>query len=972
MAEDDPAKDSSERLIARLDALEDLLRMHTARLHAIEQWLGIDFNPPKPAQRKPLYEQFSDEREWAAPDAPRAQTPTDAPHTPRATPPPPPPPTPSPKPPPTRHTPPPTSTPPPSTPAGEQTARESAARPDEARRTEPPRTETRRDVESLVGGSWFNWIGIIAITFGVAFFLKYAFDNQWVGPGARVALGGAGGLAILLAADRLRARGLRSYAYVIAGGGILILYLSVYAAFGFYRLTSQPVAFLLMSAVTAGAVALSVRHNALAIAVLGLVGGFVTPVLLSTGTDNQLALFTYIALLDAGVLALAYFKAWRVLNYAVFLLTLVMIAGWADRHYAVEKLWPTVFFLTLFFLLFSALGVVYNVLRQRPARWYDVLLLIVNATFYFGLCYKWLEEAGYTFALGSFALLVSAFFVLLYYAAWARHRADLLLAYSYLGAAATFAAIAVAVQLDLHWVTIGWAVEGLMLTWVGLRARASAPRHAAVLVFAAALAHWFGWDMSGLAQTAGETFVPLLNRRALSCAALVAALAASARLYARATEETVEAEEASALGTFFVLAGVLVAFTLLTLDTNDYFGAQLARLAPEETLRRNWLENVRQMSLTGLWATYGAGVLALGVARRMVLLRFASALLLAATALKVLAIDAFYYDAPYHLPVFNQTFLAFAWVVAALAFAAWLYARARDVGERERALARPALLLAANLLALTALSLEAVGLFRRGGAPVGGWTPRENNIALALSVVWTLYAVGAHAYGLRRRVLALRYGALALLTVTAVKLLLWDAGYYDAPWHTLVFNQTFAAFALFVAALWFVVHSYARAGEVDEEERRAVPVLTTAAHAMAVIALSAEAGGYFAKRFGAQGVAPEELRDLRLARGLALSVVWAVYGGALLLYGYLRRAKLQRLLGLALLGLVTLKVFFYDLSSLDRIYRIISFIVLGVVLLAVSYLYQQKRRGADEPDADASDTEGDDAKSVGTDAGVIE
>jgi len=147
--------------------------------------------------------------------------------------------------------------------------------------------EKRRDLESVIGGSWFNWIGIIAVTFGIAFFLKFAFDKQWIGPSARVTLSALVGLVLLYLGERLRARGLKSYAYVLSGGGVLILYLSDYAAFNFYHLIGQTTAFLLMAVVTTTAVLLSVRLNALPVAILGLIGGFLTPLLLSTGVDNR-------------------------------------------------------------------------------------------------------------------------------------------------------------------------------------------------------------------------------------------------------------------------------------------------------------------------------------------------------------------------------------------------------------------------------------------------------------------------------------------------------------------------------------------------------------------------------------------------------------------------------------------------------------------------------------------------------------
>src|SRR5205085_9431665 len=144
--------------------------------------------------------------------------------------------------------------------------------------------------------------------------------------------------------------------------------------------------------------------------------------------DNEVALFTYVSLLDAGVLAVAYFKRWRSLDFLSFAGTVLMTLGWAARFYGNEKLATTLFFVTVFFVLYSLLAVFHNVLPRRRSRWFDVALLAANATFYFGLSYLWLTEAGYeTAAPASQALLVSAFFVGLFYAAWRRSREDLLL-----------------------------------------------------------------------------------------------------------------------------------------------------------------------------------------------------------------------------------------------------------------------------------------------------------------------------------------------------------------------------------------------------------------------------------------------------------------------------------------------------------------------------------------------------------------
>jgi uncharacterized membrane protein len=388
-------------------------------------------------------------------------------------------------------------------------------------------------------------------------------------------------------------------------------------------------------------------------------------------------------------------------------------------------------------------------------------------------------------------------------------------------------------------VTIVWAVEGLMLTWAGLRAGEPAARRAAVAVFAVALLHWLGFDAQQYAfdpltlAQGGDRFVPLLNARALSCLALVSALAGAAWLYrghavadggeSGGRGAPGEGERAAAVG-LYTLAANGLALTLLTLDLSDYFGRQKAL---SEGLARWRAEGARQFSLTALWSIWGAGLVAYGV------------------------------------------------------------------GRAQR---------------------------------------------------------------------AARYAGLVLLVVATLKALLVDLRFYDAVWHAPLLNHTFLAFALLVAAYAAAVRLYARGGDesLSDEEKGVVPALVVVANVLALVALSAEAVGYFESRRVLDADAAVQ-RDVGLAKQLSLSVVWALYGAGLLLVGRVRRSRLLRLMALALLGLTTLKVFLLDLSALDRAYRIISFIVLGAILLAVSYLYQKSQQraaaeAAEEEAAPAPDT----------------
>lgn len=828
---------------------------------------------------------------------------------------------------------------------------------------EGAREEKRRDLESMVGGSWFNWIGIIAVTLGVGFFLKLAFDKQWVGPAGRVTIAALVGFVLLYLGDRLRARGMKSYAYILSGGGVLVLYLSVFAAYNLYHLIGQPTAFLLMAAVTTTAVLLSVRLNALPVALLGLVGGFLTPLLLSTGVDNEVGLFTYVALLDAGVLAVAYFKRWRSLDLASFVGTVAMTLGWAFTFFEPGKVWTTLFFLSLFFLLYSLLAIFHNVLPGRPTRWFDVALALANATFYFGLSYLMLIEAGFDHATpAAQAFLACVFFTGLFYTTWRWSPDDLLLRYCYVGAAATFLTVAVAIQLELHWVTMAWAVEALMLTWVGVRSGEKAARHAGLAIFCAAIGHWFIWDLLAVTYSVDPSFIPLLNRRALSCAVLVGAIAGASRLYRRATwEGELEEEERSTVLTFFTLTGNGLALTLLSLDLNDYFSAGASK---SDAGSHAPIESAKQFSISVLWTLYATTILALGVLRRSLLLRCGGLMLLLVAIGKILVVDSAFYAASWHLPLFNQTFMAYALLAAALAFGAWLYERASGLDERERRAMVPILVGSANLLALAALSLEVIGYYDRQLASLaieqsGNEIFRQlwEGKIFTLALVWTIYALYAFMAGVGRNNRRWRFGGLLLLIITT-PILFASLSYYDAPWHVFVFNRTMGVFAVFIAALWLIVRAYTRSAEGFEEEPVVYHVAIVAANVLAIIALSTQAAGYYeakiAEEVGRAGAATlasdatTSLRNLELAKQLSLSVVWALYASGLFIAGRIRRLRLLRVMALALLSVTTLKAFIWDLSSLDRAYRIVSFIMLGAILLVVSYFYQRRQEPVEE------------------------
>ena len=174
--------------------------------------------------------------------------------------------------------------------------------------------KTGFDWEHLIAGRWLNRVGLTAVAIGVAYFLKHAIDNDWIGPRGQVALGLLLGVALLASAPWFVKKGLVYFAEGLTGLGAAILYLSLWAAGSYYGFLSPPVTFVAMAIVTAAMLAIAIGRNSPRIAALAMAGGFVTPALVSTGRDAQVALFSYLALHNAALLVLAWTRQWRFLE----------------------------------------------------------------------------------------------------------------------------------------------------------------------------------------------------------------------------------------------------------------------------------------------------------------------------------------------------------------------------------------------------------------------------------------------------------------------------------------------------------------------------------------------------------------------------------------------------------------------------------------------------------------------------------
>jgi uncharacterized membrane protein len=225
----------------------------------------------------------------------------------------------------------------------------------------PPRPPRAVDWEALVGVRLFSWVAGVALLVAAVAFLKLSIENGWIGPPMRAAIGALVGAGLLVGAETRRARRYAVTAQALAGAGVAILFATVFAAHALWGLLPGPIAFALLALVTAVAVAYAVRREALVVALLGLVGGFSTPILLSTGEDRPVGLFSYLLVLNVGLAWVAHRRRWPLLGALSLALTALYQLGWVVRFPGAHNLPVGV----VVFLVFPAFGFLVLALARR-------------------------------------------------------------------------------------------------------------------------------------------------------------------------------------------------------------------------------------------------------------------------------------------------------------------------------------------------------------------------------------------------------------------------------------------------------------------------------------------------------------------------------------------------------------------------------------------------------------------------------
>lgn len=327
--------------------------------------------------------------------------------------------------------------------------------------------KVKSDLEKFIGENLINKIGIAITIIGVAIGTKYTIDHQLISPLTRITSGYLFGIGLLAFAIKLKKK-YKNFSAVLLSGSMAIMYFITYSAYSFYGLIPQILAFALMVIFTAFTVQAAITYNRQIIAHIGLVGAYAVPFLLSEGAGKTAVLFTYMAIINIGILVTAFKKYWKPLYYSSFVLTWLMYFSWyASTYQTTQHFGLALTFLSIFFAIFYLMFLACKLLQNEKFELQDIILLLANSFIFYGIGYAILDNPETEQFLGSFTLLNAIVHSVVSAVIYRQKLADRNLFYMVSDLVLFFITIAIPVQLNGNWVTLLWTGEAALLFWIG-------------------------------------------------------------------------------------------------------------------------------------------------------------------------------------------------------------------------------------------------------------------------------------------------------------------------------------------------------------------------------------------------------------------------------------------------------------------------------------------------------------------------
>lgn len=643
-----------------------------------------------------------------------------------------------------------------------------------------PRSNTT--LEEFIGKNVASKVGILVTIVGIFIGAKYAIDHNLVSPVVRVINGYVCGAALIAVALRLKKK-YEAYSSVLMGGGLAVLYFITYIAYSFYQLIPQLPAFGLMLAFTAGTVYAAFLYNRVIIAHLAQVGAYAIPFLLSDNSGRYAVFFTYIAVINTGILVVSLRKYWKTLFYSAFVLTWVIYLSWyffSYQYWLHQTIAWT--FLVVFFLIFYATFLGYKIINREQYGVQDVFTLLSNAFIFYGIGYSLFIRQSTGNYTGVFTLANAAVHLIVSQVIKRLQLADRSLYFLLLGLVIVFCTIAVPVQLDGNWVTLLWTAEAVLVFLIGRTRQAPAYEKLgvglAILSFFSLVQDWI--DHASQFVFPDKVVVhPFMN--IVFATGLLIAAAQAVIIYFNRNKKYQSALPATSLFAWFynyVFPGLflLTAYFVFHFEINGYFSQLSAHAREDEALFEIWRPGVSRFGFI-VWLLYS---MAFNMACMLINLRWVRNKTLGTVSLIGIALMMLLVLIQ-GLPILNDLTVNYfrkgGYYFGGLEFiiryitiviaAAMLY-----IGHQVmKAFISDSTIHKAWTLMLYAMVLAFVSAEYLCWTRVSG---DGNQYKLGLSIVWGIYALLLVVLGIRKKQKHLRLAAIALFLVTLIKLFLYD------------------------------------------------------------------------------------------------------------------------------------------------------------------------------------------------------
>jgi uncharacterized membrane protein len=344
----------------------------------------------------------------------------------------------------------------------------------------------KRDIEKFIGENLINKIGIGVLVLGIAFFVRYAIDKNWISEVGRVAIGILSGGVLTFLAHKIR-KAYKAFSSVLVGGALAVFYYTISIGFHDYQLFSQPVAFAIMVLITGFSVLLSISYDKKELAILALIGAFSTPLMVSNGAGNYIVLFTYLAIVNVGMLVLAYFKKWNVINILSFAFTILLYGAWFldDIVFGGSPPYQGAFiYASIFYVIFFFMHIVNNVKEKRKFKGYEFGLMLGTTALFYAAGMSILYLSGYDKMQGLFTISLGVFNLLFAYPLFRKNKVDKSLVFLLIGMVLTFVSLAAPVQLSGNYITMFWVTEMIVLLWLGQKSNIKFMKFSSLVILA--------------------------------------------------------------------------------------------------------------------------------------------------------------------------------------------------------------------------------------------------------------------------------------------------------------------------------------------------------------------------------------------------------------------------------------------------------------------------------------------------------